>query len=93
MSHSLLGMDFMAVGGCDSGGLLASVLQGVEPEIRQLGCFGMTVDGHYAAFFSEFVKHDVEVWGMPLRAAVEVRLCWLQSRSGPRCESVTALSL
>jgi hypothetical protein len=33
------------------------MLHGVEAEVRELGSFGMPVNGDYAALFVEFIVH------------------------------------
>ena len=51
-----VGVDLVAIGGADAGALLAAMLQRVEPEIGQLGGFGVAVDGDDAAFFVELIE-------------------------------------
>jgi hypothetical protein len=43
-THADLGMQRIAVRGHDTGALLSTVLQGIEPEIGKLGCFRVMID-------------------------------------------------
>ncbi len=61
MPHGLVGVDLVAVRGADAGALLPAVLQGVESEVRQLGCLGVAVDGDHTAFLVEFIEHALRV--------------------------------
>jgi hypothetical protein len=42
-----------AVGGGDAGGFLSTMLEGVEAKVNLAGGVGVTMDGDYAAVFSE----------------------------------------
>jgi hypothetical protein len=44
----------LAIGGGDAGGFLTTMLERVEAEVGLTGGIVMSVDGDYAAFFSQF---------------------------------------
>ena len=67
--HRLVGMDFDAIGGAHPRAFLTAMLQSVEAQIGQFGCFRMTVDGHYAAFVMKFIKHTIRMPSRKLRGA------------------------
>ena len=62
-----------AVAGGDAGAFLAAMLQRVEPQIRQVGGFGMAVDGEHAALLVEFVQIAI--------CTGDFRHCWCSRRS------------
>jgi hypothetical protein len=55
-----VGPQTFTVGGDDAATLLAAVLQGIEPQIGQVGRLGVTVDPEDAAFLMEFIEHEIE---------------------------------
>ena len=58
VAHGLVAMDLVTAARADAGALLSAMLQGVEPEVGQLGGLGMTVDGKDAALVVEFIEHS-----------------------------------
>ena len=57
VAHGLVGVDLLAVGSADARALLAAMLHGVEPEIGELGCFGVAVDGDHSTFVMKLIEH------------------------------------
>ena len=55
MAHRLRDAHLRAVRCGNAGALLAAMLKRVEPEVGQVGGFGMAEDAEHAAFFLEFV--------------------------------------
>ena len=59
-AHALDIGEVKAIGGGDAGRLLAAMLQGVKCEISLAGCFGVAVNGDYAALFAKLGVFDRE---------------------------------
>ena len=59
-----LGMEALAVVADDAGGLLAAVLQRVQPERGDGGGVGMAEDAEHAAFLAQAVAVEVEGIGL-----------------------------
>ena len=57
------------------------MLQRVQPEVGQLGCFGMAVDGDHAALFVEFIEHASSLSNMRFERVL------LSVAAAPRCRS------
>ena len=62
------GMEIAAVEADDAGRFLTAVLQGIKPEVGQVGRFGMAEDAEDAAFIVELVVHSLKIsknrgWG------------------------------
>ncbi len=55
MAHGFEAADLAVVAGGNPGALLAAMLQCVQAEIGQVGCFRMSVDGEHATLLVEFV--------------------------------------
>ena len=58
-----LGMKAAAVEGDDAGGLLAAMLQGVQPERRDGGGVGMAEDAEHAALLAQPVTVQIAIVG------------------------------
>ena len=56
MPHGFGTADLAMVAGGDARALLAAMLQRVEPEVRQVGSFGMAVNGEDAALLAKLVE-------------------------------------
>src|SRR5215469_7837465 len=93
-AHAAKVMHLATVAGSDSGAFLTAMLQRVQPEICYIGRLGMAIDGDYAAFFMELVKHGPRSTDPPARfprsRGVDRRGNPPKCPSGNRC--VTALS-
>jgi hypothetical protein len=57
--HVTLRKQLLAVRRNDAAGFLAAVLQGVQTQVGQARCFGMSVDPEYAAFFVQLVIPNI----------------------------------
>ena len=87
-------MDQVAVAGGDAGAFLAAMLQRVERQIGELRGFGMAVDGSDAAFFVEFIKHEVDPEERVSNELLQIGdVAASINIVDPRCRSVTAPSL
>ena len=62
--HADLGLHGFAVRRHDAGAFLAAVLQGIEPQVGQLGGLGRTVDADDGAFVVKFIRVH---WSATLR--------------------------
>jgi hypothetical protein len=60
-AHMLFSMELLAVEGDDAGRLLAAMLEGVQPERRQGGCFRMAENAEDAALFVKRVAVEIVV--------------------------------
>ena len=59
--HPPVADERLAIGGDDAGGLLATVLQGVQCEVRQRSGLGVAVDANDATLFVELVEHPARL--------------------------------
>jgi hypothetical protein len=56
VAHGARDPHLLAIGGADAGALLAAVLQRVEPEVGQVGRFGMPEDAKNTTLVFEFIQ-------------------------------------
>src|SRR5262249_2145672 len=54
--HGARDAHLLAVGARDAGAFLAAMLEGVQPEVREIGCFGVPEDAENATLVFVFIQ-------------------------------------
>jgi hypothetical protein len=58
-AHGAVSVEFVAVGGNNTGGFLAAMLECVETEVDEFGCFGVAEDSDDTAVVVEVVVEEL----------------------------------